>query len=354
MKVTIDGNVKDVRTVWFENPDVMMIDQPKLPFQFATKRFSNYKDTADAITNMIVRGAPAIGTAAAYATTQAVLEFEGDSEDAFREHLEKSADYIKKARPTAIDLAHGVNRILTSLAKWGGDVKTCRKIAVEEAEKVAQKYVDKCRKIGEHGNELIKNGDKILTHCNAGWLACVEWGTATAPIYIAKRAGKKVFVWVDETRPRCQGARLTAWELAQEGIEHAVIADNAAGYYMKKGEVDLCIVGADRVARNGDVANKIGTYEKAVVAKENNIPFYVAIPANTYDYECETGDQIPIEERGEEEVTHMWGEGGKIRIANPDSKARNPAFDVTPEKYITGYITERGVLKASELKKLIQ
>jgi translation initiation factor eIF-2B subunit alpha/methylthioribose-1-phosphate isomerase len=193
-----------------------------------------------------------------------------------------------------------------------------------------------------------------LTHCNAGWLACVEWGTATAGIYKAKRAGKNVFVWVDETRPRCQGARLTAWEMAQEGVEHAIIADNSAGYYMRKGEVNLCIVGADRVAKNGDVANKIGTYEKAVVAKANNIPFYVAIPSNTYDPECENGDAIPIEERGEEEVTHMWSNTGKFRIANPTSKARNPAFDVTPAEFITGYITEKGVLKAEELIQLTQ
>jgi|TARA_Y100000310_G_scaffold327269_1_gene393340 translation initiation factor eIF-2B subunit alpha/methylthioribose-1-phosphate isomerase len=342
MKVKVDGEEKEVKTVWFEQPDVVMIDQPKLPFEFALKRFSNYKATADAITTMVVRGAPAIGATAGYATAQAVLQ---------GEDMQTAADYIKKARPTAIDLAHGVDRILNVL---GDDAEANKKIAVEEAEKLAQEYIEKCSKIGDNGNELIKDGDKILTHCNAGWLACVEWGTATAPIYKAKRAGKTVFVWVDETRPRCQGARLTAWEMAQEGVEHAVIADNSAGYYMKKGEVNLCITGADRVARNGDTANKIGTYEKAVVAKANNIPFYIAIPANTYDFDCENGDAIPIEERDEGEVTHMWGEGGKIRIANPNSKARNPAFDVTPAEYITGYITEKGVLKAEELSQLTQ
>ncbi|MDP7282752.1 MAG: S-methyl-5-thioribose-1-phosphate isomerase, partial [Candidatus Undinarchaeales archaeon] len=301
MKVKVNGEEKDVRTVWWEDEKVAMIDQPKLPFEFAIKQFSTYKETADAITNMIVRGAPAIGATAAFATAQA---FQAE------EDMQKAAEYIKAARPTAIDLKHGVDRIL----KVGKDN------AVEEAEIVSQEYIDKCSKLGDYGNELIKDGDKILTHCNAGWLACVEWGSATAPIYKAKQAGKNVFVWIDETRPRCQGARLTAWEMEQEGVEHAVIVDNAAGYYMKKGEVNLCITGADRVARNGDVANKIGTYEKAVVAKANNIPFYVAIPSNTYNHNCENGDVIPIEERDEEEVTHMWSNTGKFRIANPNSK----------------------------------
>ena len=336
-----------MKTVWFEQPEVVMIDQPKLPFEFALKRFSTYKETTDAITTMIVRGAPAIGATAAFATAQAVLEYkDGD----FKEHMEKAAEYIKKARPTAIDLAHGVDQVLSVLNQTNWDPEASKERAVAEAENISRNYIERCRLIGENGNKLIKDGDKILTHCNAGWLACVEWGTATAPIYMAKRAGKKNFVWVDETRPRCQGARLTAWEMSHEAIDHAVIADNAAGHYMRKGEVNLCIVGADRVARNGDVANKIGTYEKAVVAKENGIPFYVAIPSNTYDYECKTGDDIPIEERDEEEVTNMWGKGGNIRIANPESKARNPAFDVTPAKYITGYITDNGVLKANELE----
>lgn len=347
MKVKINNKSKSYRTVWFEKGIVKLIDQPKLPFQFGIHHCKDYKECAEAIQTMIVRGAPAIGATAAYATAQAALKA---PDDGFDEFMQKAAAEIKAARPTAVDLAHGVDRVMKVIKDWGNS-GNCGKLALEEADMISEEYVEACKKIGENGNKLIQNGDNILTHCNAGWLACVDWGTAIAPIYFANRSGRDVFVWVDETRPRCQGARLTAWELAQENIKHAVIADNAAGFYMQRGDVDLCIVGSDRTAANGDVANKIGTYERAVVAKENGIPFYVAIPKMTYDPNCPSGKQIPIEERDEEEVTHMWGDSGRIRITNPSSHAKNPAFDVTPAKYVTSYITEAGVLKASELRE---
>jgi len=352
MKVKIRNKKKDYRTVWFSKGRVWMLDQPKLPFKFQIAKFKNYKATTNAIKTMIVRGAPAIGATAAYATAQAVLAFKGSDLNEFNKYMGTAAAHIKKARPTAVDLEHAVDRVVKSL-RICDQVKECKVVAEQEAEAIAQEYIAVCKKIGENGNKLIDDNSRILTHCNAGWLATVDWGTALAPIYYAKRFGKKVFVFVDETRPRMQGARLTAWELAQEGIEHAVIADNSAGYYMQQGEIDLCIVGADRIAANGDVANKIGTYEKAVLAKENGIPFYVAAPRMTFDFKCPSGDQIPIEERSGEEVTKIFSEKGIVQVANPSSPARNPAFDVTPAKYIKGYITEKGVLKKEELKKLL-
>jgi S-methyl-5-thioribose-1-phosphate isomerase len=229
---------------------------------------------------------------------------------------------------------------------------------LDVANKIANEYVAACEKIGELGSKLIKDQDNILTHCNAGWLATVDWGTATAPIYKAKRQGKDIHVWVDETRPRCQGSRLTAFELQQEGINHTIIADNATGYYLSKGVIDLVIVGADRIAINGDIANKIGTFEKAVLAKTFGIPFYVAAPIATIDKSCQSGKDIPIEERDSEEVTHISGyheetdEIIKVRIAPKGSKAANPAFDVTPAEYITGIITEKGIYRPEEIEKV--
>lgn len=353
MKVRINGEEKDFKTVWFEDGVVKLINQPLLPFKFEILDCNGWRETADAITTMVVRGAPAIGATAGYATAQAALQFTGENIDDFYTHIKAASSYIKKARPTAIDLEHAVDRVINAI-KGCDKVDECKDKAVREAEKISDDYVDVCKRIGLHGGKLITSGNKILTHCNAGALATVDYGTALAPIRSAHILGKKVFVFADETRPRCQGSRLTAWELAEEKIPHAVIADNAAGYFMQKGEIDLCIVGADRIAANGDVANKIGTYEKAVLAKENNIPFYVAAPKATFDFNCSSGDAIPIEERDEREVTHMWGKGGDIRIASPTSPAKNPAFDVTPAKYVTGYITEIGVLKQDELGKLRQ
>jgi len=309
-----------------EDGIVKIINQPLLPDKFEIYSCKDYKETAKAIKDMIVRGAGAIGATAGYAMAQAFIA---------GENIQEAAQLIKNTRPTAQNLFYAVDKVLKAKNKEEA-VKIANQIADEDSEASG--------KIGEYGEPLIKNNSKILTHCNAGWLAFVDWGTALSPIYAAKRKGKNIFVFVDETRPRLQGAMLTAWELSQEKIPHAIIADNAAGYYLKKGEINLVITGADRIAANGDVANKIGTYEKAVLAKENNIPFYVAAPTSTFDLKCESGDKIPIEERDEKEVLEIKG----VRIAPKESHARNPAFDVTPAKYISGIITEKGIIKANK------
>ncbi|MGQ0797090.1 MAG: S-methyl-5-thioribose-1-phosphate isomerase, partial [Methanobacteriota archaeon] len=270
----------------------------------------------------------AIGATAAYALAQAHAQ---------GVPLPQVAERLQRTRPTGHDLFVAIEAILQA-AKAGAD-------PVEAAERYAQEDVDRCLRIGEHGEKLLKSGARILTHCNAGALATVDVGTAMAPIRAAHAKGRKLFVYVDETRPRLQGARLTAWELAQEGIEHAIIADAAAGYFLERGEIDLVLVGADRIAANGDTANKIGTYAMAVLAKENGVPFYVAAPSSTIDLGLASGAKIPIEERSPQEVLHLNGEP----IAPHESPARNPAFDVTPAKYIAGIITERGILKPGRL-----
>jgi len=331
MRVKFSGKVIDMRAVWFENGIVKLIDQRKLPAKFEIYEARTTEDVAYAIKEMVVRGAPAIGITAAYGMAQAWLMGE-DVNEAFEK--------LRNTRPTAHDLFYALN-LMREAINSGED-------AVKRAERYAEDIIGRCERIGEHGEKLIKDGYRILTHCNAGALAVGDWGTATAPIRKAHRKGKNIFVWVDETRPRLQGARLTAWEMVQEGIQHAVIADNAAGYFMRRGEIDMVIVGADRITRNGDVANKIGTYEKAVVAKENDIPFYVAAPISTFDFSLKSGDEIPIEERREEEVLFCR----ECRIAPKESRARNPAFDVTPAKYITGIITENGVFRPDEVWEL--
>ncbi|MFC1738437.1 S-methyl-5-thioribose-1-phosphate isomerase [Planctomycetota bacterium] len=319
-------NGKDYRTVWLEDGVVKLINQPLLPEIFEIYCCKDYKETAKAIKMMVVRGAGAIGATAGYAMAQAFLA---------GEDTQKAAEVIKNTRPTAQNLFYAVDKVLKASSK---------EEAVKTAEEIAEEDSRASRKIGEYGEPLIKDNAKILTHCNAGWLAFVDWGTALSPIYAARRKGKRIFVFVDETRPRLQGSRLTAWELSNEKIAHAVIADNAAGYYMREGQIDLVITGADRIAANGDTANKIGTYEKAVLAKENNIPFYIAAPTSTIDINRACGDEIPIEERDEAEVLEVRGK----RIAPEQSHAKNPAFDVTDAKYITGIITEKGVIKADE------
>ena len=330
---------KDYRTIWMDEGIVKTINQPLLPHKFEIVSLKDYKETAEAIRNMTVRGAGAIGAAAGYAMAQVFLS--GDD-------ISAGAELIKSTRPTAQNLFYAVEKVLKAKDKSE---------AVKIANEIADEDAAACKKIGEHGASLIKDNFKILTHCNAGWLAFVDWGSALAPIYLTHRDGKKIFVFANETRPRCQGARLTAWGLCNEGVPHAVIADNASGHYMRKGEVDIVITGADRITANGDAANKIGTYEKAVLAKENGIPFYIAAPIATIDFSISNGDDIPIEERDEEEVLGMFGQDengkiSKIRIAPSTSKAKNPAFDVTPAKYITGFITEKGIFKAEEIKKL--
>ncbi|MFH1751793.1 MAG: S-methyl-5-thioribose-1-phosphate isomerase, partial [archaeon] len=260
-------------------------------------------------------------------------------------------------RPTAQNLFYAVDKVLNSIENFKDNPVKARETAVITAQSIALEDASYCERIGEQGLQLF-NGSRnnVLTHCNAGWLAFVDWGSALSPIYKAKRAGKNVFVFADETRPRCQGARLTAWELKGEQIPFSVIADNASGYFMQKKEIDFCIVGSDRIASNGDVANKIGTYEKAVLAKENNIPFFVAAPSTTIDFSIESGSEIPIEERCMDEVLTMFGKNSKgienIRLTPENVTARNPAFDVTPAKYVTGIITEEGLFKPSEIKSL--
>ena len=314
---------------------VKLINQPLLPHKFEIYSCKDYRETCKAIKEMTVRGAGAIGATAGYALAQGVSA---------GEKIEEVVSLIKNTRPTAQNLFYAVDRILLKIK----NIEEATKIALAEAQLIADEDANACKKIGEFGEKLIKDGFRILTHCNAGWLAFVDYGSALAPVCLAHRNGKKIFVFVDETRPRLQGAKLTAWELGNENISHAIIADNAAGHYMKKKEIDIVITGADRIAANGDCANKIGTYEKAVLAKENNIPFYIAAPTSTIDINCTSGDEIPIEERNEKEVLEI----GKIRIAPEKSHAKNPAFDVTPAKYIKGIITEKGIFKPDELKKM--
>lgn len=330
MKANINGRTEDIRAVWFEDGKVTMIDQRELPDKVTIVSFKDYRDVAEAIRNMTTRGAPSIGATAAYGMCLAAIN--GDD-------IEQAAKDIKAARPTANDLFYAVDYMLDDLSKG--------KDPIGSADAYAQSMVDKCIKIGEYGGELIKDGYRLMTHCNAGALATVDVGTALAPMRKAHGDGKDFFVYVSETRPRLQGMQLTAWELLQEGIDHAIIPDGSSGHFIRKG-VDMIIVGADRIAANGDFANKIGTFEKAVLAKEFNVPFYVAAPISTFDFNTKTGEDIVIENRSEEEVTMVKG----VRIAPIGCKALNPSFDMTPAKYVTGFITEKGILKPSEISKV--
>lgn len=332
---------KSYQTVWMEGSSVFMIEQNLLPFEFQIHECKTYWDTCMAITDMVVRGAGAIGAAAGYAMAQAFMMSRNKTKAIT---IREARSDIEHTRPTAENLFYAVERVYQA-----GLVSP--ENAMIEAQKVALKDEQDSKKIGEFGSELIKKKANILTHCNAGWLAFVDYGTALAPIYLAKRQGKEVFVYVDETRPRNQGARLTAWELNNDGVPHVIIPDNAAASLMAAGKVDMVIVGADRIAANGDVANKIGTLEKAILAKEFGVPFYVAAPTSTFDLKCSSGKDIPIEMRSQDEVLYQTGidaNGNKIRVmvASPGSEALNPAFDVTPAKYITGIITEKGIIKA--------
>ncbi len=326
MKATVDGVRKDIRAVWFENGRVVMIDQRELPSKLVFVDFGDHRDVAEAIRNMTTRGAPSIGATAAYGMCLAALN--GCD-------LAEAAKEIKSARPTAYDLFHAVDWMSARLAS-GQD-------PVEAADEYAQTTVDKCRAIGMYGNELIRDGMRLMTHCNAGALATVDVGTALAPMRAAHDAGKDFFVYVSETRPRLQGMQLTAWELGQEGIDHRIIPDGASAYYMSQG-VDMIITGADRIAANGDFANKIGTFDKAIAAKHFGIPFYVAAPVSTYDPSTASGKDIVIEQRSQDEVCVVAG----TRIAPEGSQALNPAFDVTPAELVTGFITEKGIHRPDE------
>lgn len=334
------------RTVWMEAGIVKLIDQRQLPFRFEILSLPTYHETAEAIQDMVVRGAGAIGVAAGYAMAQAALAAPAA---AFDEAMAQAASVIQSTRPTARNLFYAVERVLDGVqAVAGAERKRAR--AVEIANALADDDAGFGERIGEVGQQLLGFSATVLTHCNAGWLAFADWGTALAPIYKAHRQGKRLMVFVTETRPRAQGAKLTAWELAQEGIPYTLIPDTAAGHVMRQGMIDLVIVGADRIAANGDVANKIGTYTLAVLAKAHAVPFYVAAPTTTVDLTCPSGDAIPIEERSDEEILWMTGEtsGGRVervRIAPEGSVVRNWAFDVTPASYITGLLTERGLIR---------
>jgi len=366
MNVTVRGRTRHYRTVTFDakRNAVLLIEQRLLPHEFKIVAAHDFRETAGAIRDMIVRGAGAIGATAAYGLAQGVRAYRGHDPAKFRSHVAQVYQTLKAARPTAVDPVNAMNDVLRAMRR-GQNVEEQQAIAVAAAEEFANEDVRHCEAIGRHGVKLIRNGMRILTHCNAGWLAFVDIGSATAPMYAAQAAGKKFHVFCDETRPRCQGATLTAWELAQQRISHEVIADNAAGHLMQRGEIDLVIVGSDRtLGRTGEVANKIGTYTKAVLAWHHGIPFYVAIPLSTIDWKLKSGFDIPIEERHESEVLGAWGvlsnpqsaignrqsaRPAYVRVTNPASGARNPGFDVTPAELVTGIITPLGIFKPRAL-----
>jgi methylthioribose-1-phosphate isomerase len=330
-----------MRTVEWEKGSVRLIDQRQLPWKFEVLELGDVAAVAQAITDMVVRGAPAIGATAAYGLALAGLRSEADSLEALRSDLEAAADDLCQARPTAVNLAWAVKRQLAVAVdpQWQ-TTDDVRAALIREAHAIADHDVETNRRMGSHGATLIQDGDTILHHCNTGALATVDYGTALGVVRAAHEAGKQIHVLVDETRPRLQGARLTAWELQNLGISFDLIADNAAGHFMRTGQVDVVLVGADRIAANGDVANKIGTYKLAVVARENGVPFYSVAPTSTVDLELAVGDDIPIEERQTEEVTTVFGQP----IAPDGTSARNPAFDVTPYRYVTAIVTENGIV----------
>ena len=343
---------KNYRTIWFENNIVKIIDQTKLPHQFIIKELKTVKDSINAIKTMEVRGAPLIGATAAFGLVLSIIEKNDLS------YLKKSSEELTLSRPTAINLKWAVDRMIKKLS--GVNTSEILKIALAEAKAITEEDIGFCQSIGINGLKIIekisekkKNTVNILTHCNAGWLATIDWGTATSPIYHAHKKGIKVHVWVDETRPRNQGANLTSYELNEEGVPNTIIADNTGGILMQRGQVDMCIVGTDRTLSNGDVCNKIGTYLKALAAKDNNIPFYVALPSSTIDWNIKDHKKIPIEERNSEELSHIEGldkknKLQKVLIYPQKSKAMNLAFDITPAKYVTGLITDKGICEASE------
>jgi methylthioribose-1-phosphate isomerase len=354
----VDG--KDIRTIWLDkdNKTVKIIDQRRLPHEFIIVDLHSVDDVITAIKDMYVRGAPLIGVTAAYGIFLAAINAPGGKVD--KDYLVKEGNRIKAARPTAVNLAWAVDEVLSRILKApASDDKI--EIAREQAGIIAEQEVINCRQIGEHGLALIqeirrkKSGQpvNVLTHCNAGWLACIEYGTATAPIYTAFDHGIDIHVWVDETRPLNQGTRLTAWELGKHGVKHTIITDNAGGYLMQQGRVDLVIVGTDRTTFTGDVANKIGTYLKALAARDNGVPFYVALPSSTFDWTLKDGvAEIPIEERNPDEIKYVHGldkdKTTSVLICPDTSPAANFAFDVTPSRFVTGFITERGICKATE------
>ncbi len=345
-------NGKAFRTIWFDNNIVKIIDQTKLPHQFIIKELRTIKDSINAIKTMEVRGAPLIGATSAYGLVLSIIEKNDQS------FLKKASEDLVNSRPTAINLKWAVDRMMKKLT--GVNSKEILNTAIKEAQNICEEDVNFCKNIGLNGLKIIeaiykkkKDTVNILTHCNAGWLATIDWGTATSPIYHAHKKGIKVHVWVDETRPRNQGANLTSYELNEEGVPNTIIADNTGGILMQRGQVDMCITGTDRTLSNGDVANKVGTYLKALAAHDNNVPFYVALPSSTIDWKIKNSKDIPIEERNSEELSIVEGLDNnekltKVLIYPKKSKAINLAFDITPSKYVTGLITEKGVCNASK------
>ena len=342
---------KEYRTIWFEDNIVKIIDQTKLPHKFIIKDLKTVKDAVNAIKTMEVRGAPLIGATAAYGLVLALIE---NNDQSF---LKQSAEDLINSRPTAINLKWAVDRMIKNLTGVNSD--KILEIALKEAIKICEEDIRFCENIGLYGLKIIeevynkkKDTVNILTHCNAGWLATINWGTATSPIYHAHKKGIPVHVWVDETRPRNQGANLTSYELNEEKIPNTIIADNTGGILMQRGEIDMCIVGTDRTLSTGDVCNKIGTYLKALAAHDNNVPFYVALPSSTIDWETKNFKDIPIEQRNSDELSYVEGldennNVQKILIYPKKSKSMNLAFDITPAKYVTGLITEKGICEAS-------
>lgn len=330
-----------MRTVDWRDGKVILIDQRRLPNQFVVADYSDYHEVAHAIRDMVVRGAPAIGATAAYALALAAQNSPATSRETLLADLTQAADVIRRARPTAANLNWALARLLEVADHTPGEADEVRAALLAAAQAVADEDVEINQRMGANGAALVPEGATILHHCNTGALATVDYGTALGVVRAAFEQGKHIHVLVDETRPRLQGAKLTAWELKELGIPQTLIADNAAGYFLQAGKVDLCLVGADRIAANGDTANKIGTYKLAVLAKENGVPFYVVAPTSTIDLNCHTGAAIPIEERDPMEVTHI----GSERIAPEGVAVANPAFDVTPARYITAIVTEQGVVR---------
>lgn len=344
-----------MRTIEWDRGQVRLLDQRRLPQECIFLTLDDYRDVARAIEGMAIRGAPAIGVAAAFGMALAAQTSQAVNPADLLADLRRAAQVLRATRPTAVNLFWAIERMLQcaqSEMAGGADVGSIASALLSEAQALADQDVTINRQIGSYGVRVVPQGARILTHCNAGALATVDYGTALGVVRAAHEQGRQVHVFVDETRPRLQGARLTAWELRREGISMTLIADNAAGHLMRTGQIDLVLVGADRVAANGDVANKIGTYKLAVVAQENGIPLYVAAPTSTIDLSVPTGDAIHIEERDVREVTHMAG----VCIAPPGVEAYNPAFDVTPHRYVTGIITEKGILYppfASHLQRVV-
>lgn len=331
-----------MRTIFWEHNQVKMIDQRRLPHEFVVNAYDDYADVAQAIKTMVIRGAPAIGAAAAFGMALAGLQSRATTREALLQDLDTASKVLAASRPTAVNLFWALERMWRAATDENLETPAqVRAALIDEAQRLADEDVEINRRMATHGAALIADGDTILHHCNTGALAAVDWGTALGVIFMAHEQGKKIHVLVDETRPRLQGAALTAWELMQRGIDMTLIADNAAGYFLQSGKVNLVLVGADRVAANGDVANKIGTYKLAVVAKENGVPFYPTVPTSTIDLNLKSGKDIPIEMRDPREVTHI----GERLVAPEGVKVANPAFDVTPNRYVAGIITEEGIVR---------